>query len=371
MTVAYAAITPLFKFKKTCSTALKLWAIPLSWGDRRRLELGVLCVLFRRVKIPPKPLVFQSKFYTAFHSYNRPSPPTKAFCCIPRGDPITFQLKQMGCASSKESHQNDTPALGRPVYNPPVASPPNGIPIGAPAANYPATATAPGMSHIGMPAQVPANAGKCFKAGYHDIHVLVDDSSSMRPTWTEAKEGVEALLSEAVKYDEDGVNVSFLNHEDFYNVKTIDEVIRVFTSVGPVGTTPTAEAIRRITSEYWADFDPKAPKKPLSVVVVTDGCPNDPRAVEAAIVDSAQRMQRMGLPKGQLGFTFVGIGIYPGSTAYNHLVALDRDLPGRYNVPDIADCASLDQDDGSPLKVRLLKCLFGGVNADMDAIGEH
>ena len=272
----------------------------------------------------------------------------------------------MGCADSKPltqeyHHSNGYPVMGAPVYS--ATYPPPAV-LPSSASGIPKPSAPGGAQHA------HAHHTKFYEAGVHDIHLLIDDSSSMRPTWGEAKEGVEALLIEACKYDDDGVNVSFLNHHETYLVRTVDEVIRVFNAVMPVGTTPTAEALRRITDPYWANFNPKAPKKPMSVVVVTDGAPNDPRAVEGVIVDSARRLMHMGAPKGQLGFTFVGIGIHRGSKAYRHLMDLDQTLPARYQIPDIADCASLDEDDGSPLKHRLLKCLFGGVDAHLDAMHE-
>ena len=216
-----------------------------------------------------------------------------------------------------------------------------------------------------------SSGSKNYIAGYHDIWMVIDDSSSMRPIWSEAQEGVEALLVEAIKRDDDGVMVSFLNSDEVYCVSTVKEVIHVFDKITPLGTTPTAEALRRVTNPYWDGFNPRAPKKPLSIVIVTDGCPDDPKAVEKVVADSARKMQDMALAKGHMGFTFVGIGIPKGSKAYKHLMDLDVAIPAKYHVPDIADCAALDEDDGSPLKLRLLKCLFGGVNSELDAMNDE
>ncbi|CAE6474346.1 unnamed protein product [Rhizoctonia solani] len=82
--------------------------------------------------------------------------------------------------------------------------------------------------------------------------MIVDDSSSMEgSSWVEAREALAGLADAAAKYDQEGIDVHFLNDPRVgTNMKNGVEVKRLFDFVSPNGITPTGEKLEELLLAY-------------------------------------------------------------------------------------------------------------------------
>jgi hypothetical protein len=131
----------------------------------------------------------------------------------------------------------------------------------------------------------PLLARRLAKLKGFQIVLLLDDSYSMTtPTdtknrrtglrnsrWTELIEYVETIIDIATVFDEDGIDIYFLNRDGRTNVKSMTDVIDIFET-DPHGGTPLNSKVTSILKHYSKDM--KAGKKML-LLIVTDGEPTD------------------------------------------------------------------------------------------------
>jgi hypothetical protein len=219
-----------------------------------------------------------------------------------------------------------------------------------------------------------------------DTILLVDDSGSMQGgRWTEACEALEAIARVSAKYDEDGLDLYFLNHRStanpnpppgkgsggYYGIKTKDDVTDLFNRVRPAGYTPTRAAIMRIMMPYLAAYEKAATTgqqmdiRPLNIIVITDGSPTDPLAEGLTYI--AEQLDRLHAPPSQVGIQFFQIG--NDRTATLALKALDDDLRTDQNkkVRDYIDTVTWDDQHGHKLSPdTILKTVLGAVNRKLD-----
>lgn len=205
---------------------------------------------------------------------------------------------------------------------------------------------------------------KCFLAEHHDIHVIIDDSSLMRPLWMDVKQGVQDLLTSACsREDTDSIQVSFFNHRQVCTVKRVDQVARLFNSVVPQGSKPTGMALRRVTGAYWSEFDRFKP--PLSIIVITNGGCDDIKAVEAVLVENARKIRRMGLPRGvppaivQIKISFLGVGTRLKLAVHGAVKRLVEEINDTYAPLDIAEYVIIEKSNEESLSERMVEFVFG------------
>jgi uncharacterized protein with von Willebrand factor type A (vWA) domain len=113
----------------------------------------------------------------------------------------------------------------------------------------------------------------------YDTVFLVDDSTSMKgERWEQAKTAIMGVVAQAVRYDEDGIDVYFLNSKrvgkGLHNTADVEEL---FAGLDPKGATPTGLRIESILREYMARLersvtdDNAADIRSMNLIVVTDG----------------------------------------------------------------------------------------------------
>ncbi|CAE6445673.1 unnamed protein product [Rhizoctonia solani] len=209
----------------------------------------------------------------------------------------------------------------------------------------------------------------------YDTVFLIDDSGSMAGgLWTQAGRALAGVATVASQYDDDGIDIYFLNSKDFLqNVRSEAEVYQLFQRVQPRGSTPTGARLDMLLRAYLTsieraqqEFDSHDPEvtgiKPINYIVITDGAPSDDP--ESVIVAAARRLDKGEFPLSQVGIQFVQIGNDPEAT--EALAELDDDLAGKYNIRDIVDTTPYTtQLDGE----TLIKILLGGVNKRVDRRG--
>ena len=203
-----------------------------------------------------------------------------------------------------------------------------------------------------------------------DTVIVVDDSASMTEHWDATRAALENVASMALKHDEDGIDLYFMNNTAVgaRNVKSATHIRRLFAQVHPTGITPTGECLDEILRTYldrYADArkEPGAARvKPLNILVITDGEPTDDP--ESVIVSAARRLEALNAPLHQVGIQFLQIGDEPG--AREALEELDDDLETYYGIRDMVDTTRYASDDEEISANILIKTLLGGVNRRWD-----
>jgi len=164
--------------------------------------------------------------------------------------------------------------------------------------------------------------------------MAIDKSGSMADPgqfgmsrWDEARELTLGIAKHCDTLDSDGIDVVvFANTVASYPNTTSDKVAQIFKEAQPNGGTNTAGALELIFTEYK-----KNPVKPVTVVVVTDGVPNDKKAVAKVISDFTQTLEN----DNDFGIQFIQVGA--DSAARDFLKALDDDLVAAGAKFDIVD----------------------------------
>jgi Mg-chelatase subunit ChlD len=171
-----------------------------------------------------------------------------------------------------------------------------------------------------------------------DYSVLVDASSSMRTIdrdargktrWQLAKEALECLVPQVVERDDDGISLYFFStgYQKFTNVNCNEHVRTYFTRTQPKGGTQLTEAL--------ADaIIPDNIGRPETILIITDGTPENRRSVEVLIQNAANAL----VNSDDLRIVFVQVG--NDASAARWLSNLDSDLKCKF---DIVDTISSDQ----------------------------
>lgn len=282
------------------------------------------------------------------------------------------------------------PPPAYPAYAaPPPPVPPPAAPIrvgsvsrhAAPAS--PPTTYAPPPAPTYVPAAVPDRAGspaalilngeeQLAMLRDYDTVFLVDDSGSMAGSlWREARSAIQGVVAHAIKYDEDGIDIYFLNDKSAAKgVKSVGEVEALFNRVRPSGATPTGARLDKLLKEYKRELDAAYQLgqrtggdmytvKPLNLLVITDGAPTDDP--ESAIVSFAKYLDKYDFPLSQCGIQMFQIGSDPEAT--EALQDLDDALENRYNIRDIVDTVPFA---GAMTAEMIVKVLLGGINRRLD-----
>lgn len=173
----------------------------------------------------------------------------------------------------------------------------------------------------------------------YDYVVMIDKSGSMstpdcpggKERWAYAQEQAEAIARECAKFDSDGIDVVvFAGTPKEYKGVTPDKVKQIFTENSPSGSTDTAAALKLVLDGYTSRKS-AGETKPLIVICITDGAPNDQNAVDNVIIAHANSMTE----DGETGIQFVQIGSDPAARAF--LKHLDDDLQAKGAKFDIVD----------------------------------
>ncbi len=194
-----------------------------------------------------------------------------------------------------------------------------------------------------------------------DYTLIIDKSGSMstpdqrggRSRWQEVQESTLALARKCEQFDPDGITVylfsgRFKRYDDVTSVK----VEQIFQENDPSGTTNLAAVLQDATNNY---FQRKAAgqTKPAgeTILVVTDGEPDDRKAVMEVIVNTSRKMDR----DEELAISFVQVGSDAQATKF--LKAMDDQLEGVGAKFDICDVISLDDMEDMSLSEVLLNAI--------------
>ena len=179
-----------------------------------------------------------------------------------------------------------------------------------------------------------------------DYTLIIDKSGSMstpdqpggKSRWDIAQESTLALARKCEQLDPDGITVYlFSSRFKRYNNVTADRVTQIFQENDPMGRTDLASVLKDATDNY---FDRKAggEAKPdgETILVITDGEPDDRKAVMKVIIEASQQIDR----DEEMGISLIQVG--NDATATRFLKALDDELEGAGAKFDIVDTITMD-----------------------------
>lgn len=177
-----------------------------------------------------------------------------------------------------------------------------------------------------------------------DYTLIIDKSGSMstpegdgsRNRWQTAQESTLALARKCEQFDPDGITVYlFSGRFKRYDNVTSAKVEQIFQENDPSGTTNLAAVLKDATDNY---FQRRAAgeTKGETILVITDGEPDDRKAVMRVIIEASRQMER----DEELAISIIQVG--NDSTASQFLKVLDDQLQSAGAKFDICDAISMD-----------------------------
>ncbi|MBG1265289.1 vWA domain-containing protein [Nostoc sp. WHI] len=179
-----------------------------------------------------------------------------------------------------------------------------------------------------------------------DYTLIIDKSGSMstpdqvggRSRWEIAQESTLALARKAEQFDPDGITIYvFSGRFKRYDDVTSAKVAQIFLENDPAGTTNLASVLQDALNSY---FQRKAAGKTKpngeTILVITDGEPDDRKAVFEVIIHATRQMER----DEELAISIIQVGSDAQATKF--LKALDDQLQSVGAKFDICDTVTLD-----------------------------
>lgn len=195
-----------------------------------------------------------------------------------------------------------------------------------------------------------------------DYTLIIDKSGSMsspepltgKTRWVAVQESTLALAKECEKLDPDGITVYlFSGRFKRYDHVTSDKVSQIFAEHDPMGKTDLASVLYDALDNY---FQRKAigEAKPNgeTIIVVTDGEPDDRKSVMRLIIEASRKIDR----DEELGISLVQVGNDKLATQF--LKALDDRLESAGAKFDIVDTVTIEDMENMTLTEVFLNALI-------------
>jgi uncharacterized protein with von Willebrand factor type A (vWA) domain len=194
-----------------------------------------------------------------------------------------------------------------------------------------------------------------------DYTLIIDKSGSMsirdqmggKSRWEVMQESTLAIASKCEEFDPDGITVYlFSGRFKRYDNVTASKVGQIFQENEPSGRTDLASVLQDATNNYFQRKTGRQTKQNgETILVVTDGEPDDRKAVMKVIIEASRRMDR----DEELAISFVQVGT--DSQATKFLKVLDDELQGAGAKFDIVDTVTMDDMEDMTLTEVLLNAI--------------
>ncbi len=195
-----------------------------------------------------------------------------------------------------------------------------------------------------------------------DYTLIIDKSGSMstndqpggKTRWQAAEESTLALARKCEEIDPDGIAVYlFSGRFRRYDNVTSDKVTQIYQENEPMGRTDLASVLQDAVDNY---FQRKAKGQAKSngetILVITDGAPDDYKAVMRVIIEASRQLER----DDELAISLIQVGKDRQATQF--LKALDDQLESAGAKFDIVDTITIDDMEDMPLAEVLLNAII-------------
>ena len=186
--------------------------------------------------------------------------------------------------------------------------------------------------------------------------IIIDKSGSMatrdqaggKSRWQAVQESTLALAAKCEELDPDGITVyTFANRFKRYDNVTAAKVNQIFQENEPLGGTNLTAVLQDAMNHHFQSG------KPETILVITDGDPDDRKSVFQVIIQATQKLK----DNDELGISFIQIGDDPQATQF--LKALDDQLQGVGAKFDIVDTVTFQDMEDMTLQEVLMSAIFG------------
>jgi uncharacterized protein with von Willebrand factor type A (vWA) domain len=194
-----------------------------------------------------------------------------------------------------------------------------------------------------------------------DYTIIIDKSGSMstpdqkggKSRWEAAQESTLALARKCEQFDPDGITVYlFSGRFKRYEDVTSSRVAQIFQENEPSGTTDLAGVIQDATNNYFRrKAAGQAKPNGETILVITDGEPDDRKAVMRVIIEASRHMDR----DEELAISLIQVG--NDATATRFLKALDDEMTSAGAKFDLVDTITLDDMENFTLTEVLLNAI--------------
>lgn len=194
-----------------------------------------------------------------------------------------------------------------------------------------------------------------------DYTLIIDKSGSMstndqiggKTRWDAAQESTLALARKCEEIDPDGITVYlFSGRFRRYDNVTSDKVTQIYQENEPMGRTDLASVLQDALDNYFqrkAAGEAKANGE--TILVITDGEPNDYKSVMRVIIEASRQIDR----DEELGISLIQVG--RDSKATQFLKALDDQLEAAGAKFDIVDTITIEDMQDTTLAEVLLNAI--------------
>jgi uncharacterized protein with von Willebrand factor type A (vWA) domain len=195
-----------------------------------------------------------------------------------------------------------------------------------------------------------------------DYTLIIDKSGSMsikdqpggKSRWNVMQESTLAIASKCEEFDPDGITVYlFSGRFKRYDNVTANKVTQIFQENEPSGRTDLAGVLTDAINSY---FQQKAARQTKqngeTILVVTDGEPDDRKAVMKVIIEASRKMDR----DEELAISFIQVGTDTDATRF--LKVLDDELQSAGAKFDIVDTVTIDDMEDLTLREVLLNAII-------------
>lgn len=190
-----------------------------------------------------------------------------------------------------------------------------------------------------------------------DYTLIIDKSGSMSNTdrgtnksrWEIVKESTLALARKCDQLDPDGITVYLFSGKfKRYDKVTAAKVEQIFQENEPMGGTNLTAVLQDAVNQFFQRKKAGQAKGGETILIITDGEPDDRRSVFEVIIETTKRMDS----DEELGLSFIQVGSDTGATDF--LKALDDRLMSIGANFDIVDTVTIgDMEDMTIAEVLL------------------
>ena len=188
-------------------------------------------------------------------------------------------------------------------------------------------------------------------------------NSNHNTRWDELKEVVNIVLEIATIYDSDGIDINFLNRNNYENIYNLETVKNILED-RPYGLTPLNKSLKMILDKY------KDSIKPVLIVIATDGIPTNDFGKQD--IDSFKNTL---IQKNHSKFYVSFLACSDQDQDINYLNYLDRKIPNVDTLDDYnSELIEVKNAQGKNFRYtfgdHIVRLLLGPLCPELDSLDE-